>query len=575
MIELSLITVFETMQSMNKAGVINRTVMATLLVFTIACSKQEPETIGDTARPVAGSIAGRIEAAGESLQGEVLDPETGLVVFRGVPFAAAPVGGNRWRPPSPHTPRQGVQDATAFGPACPQQQGNPEFYRFVAERFGAAPERVPLMENISEDCLYLNVWVKNPGAGAKRPVMVWIYGGGNKNGYAQEPEYLGGNFARRDVVYVSINYRVGALGFLAHQGLSAESERGVSGNYGILDQVAALHWVQDNIAAFGGDPENVTVFGESAGAGDIATLIVSPLARGLFKRAISQSGGYPVDIFYTLEQAQKNGARVAEHLGMEDPQDPAGTVKAMRALDWRTVVDGAAESGEGDYSEVAIDGWVLTDALAASYLEGAVHDVDLMIGANRNENYPWVKEDPTADDLSESLASFGKPYSAELAALLADQEDIGVRLQIDRLESGRDFLCPSLFIADAMARHDHRVYFYYFTRVRPGGNRLLAYHGAEISYAHGTAYEWMPADQTDHDLTEMMGQYWVNFAVNGSPNGKGLPEWPAFTASGGEYQELGDAVAPGAGLEPKLCGILSRKRLARLKESEAMAGPGS
>lgn len=574
MMGLSMIVVFLTMQLKEKQGAIHGPVLAFLLVFASACSKQEPPADGAVVVPGPASVSARIVAGGEVLQGEVLDPESGLVVFRGIPFAAPPVGAGRWRPPLPHAPRQGVQDATAFGPACPQQQGNPDFYRFVAERFGVSPDRIPPMENISEDCLYLNVWVKNPGAGEKRPVMVWIYGGGNRNGYAQEPEYLGENLARRDVIYVSINYRVGALGFLAHQGLSAESERSVSGNYGILDQVAALHWVRDNIAPFGGDPENVTVFGESAGAGDIATLIVSPLAEGLFERAISQSGGYPADIFYTQEEAERNGARVAQQLGIDDPENPAATVEAMRALDWRTLVEGAAESGEGNFSEVAIDGWVLPDALASLYLEGAMNDVDLVIGANRNENYPWVKENASADDLADSLASFGSPYSEELAALLAEQSDVPIRSQIDRIESARDFLCPSLFIAEAMALRGHPVYFYYFTRVRPGGERLLAYHGAEISYVHGTPYDWMPADQTDRELTEIMGQYWVNFAANGSPNGAGLPEWPPFTAAGGEYQELGDAVAPGSGLEPELCAILGRQRLARLAGSKGPTDTG-
>ncbi len=436
----------------------------------------------------------------------------------------------------------------------------PEFYRFVAERVGASPDVVPPMQNISEDCLYLNVWTQSQEPGEKRPVMVWIYGGSNRNGYAQEPEYLGHNFARRGVVYVSFNYRVGALGFLAHQGLSAESGHGVSGNYGILDQIAALQWVRDNISAFGGDPDNVTIFGESAGAANTTTLMVSPLARGLFHHAISQSGGYPVDIFYTLEEAETLGRKIAQHLEAEDPADAAKSVAALRAMSWQSIVQGAVDAEAGDYSAVNIDGWLLPESLAAMYLDGIESDVDLMIGANKNEDYPWVKEDATADDLEEGLQRFDSPYREELAAILALEPDVPARLQIDRLETAEYFLCPSLFIANAMAKSGNPVYFYQFTRVRPGADTLLAYHGAEISYAHGTAYDWLPADETDRSLTETMGRYWVNFAATGSPNGAGVPHWPPFTVDAGEYQELGDTVTSGSGLEIELCAILDRFR---------------
>lgn len=530
--------------------------MAVAVLFTAACSQQvaQPEEVAAAVAPP------QVTAGREALQGELLDAQTGLVVFRGIPFAAPPTGDNRWRLPKPHVARQGVQDATAFGPACPQLQGNPNFYRFVAEQFGASPDVIPAMQNISEDCLYLNVWAKQPGAGVKRPVMVWIYGGSNRNGYAQEPEYAGDNFADLDVVYVSLNYRVGALGFLAHEGLSNESAQGVSGNYGIHDQIAALRWVKDNIAAFGGDPDNITVFGESAGAANTTTLIASPLASGLFQHAISQSGGYPVDSFYTLEEAELTGSRIARQLESEDAASPAKSVESLRRLDWQTVVQGAVDAQADNYNAVNVDGWLLPDALAAVLQNGPVNKVDLMIGSNRNEDYPWVSEDATAADLAQSLENFDAAYRQELEALLASDANGEARLLIDRLESARDFLCPSLFIANTMAQHGNSVYFYYFTRVRPGGEKLLAYHGAEISYAHNSAYDWMPADEVDRSLTKTMGRYWVNFAATGSPNGHELPHWPEFTADSGVYQELGDRVGPATGLEPEICAILDRLR---------------
>ena len=545
------------------------TCLAMSLLLLTGCSKEAPSTFEAPAPTESspGQPADRVEAAGEILQGERLDPESGLLVFRGIPFAAPPVGDNRWRPPLPRAPRQGVQDATRFGPACPQLQGNPNFYRFIAERFGASADAIPGLEDISEDCLYLNVWTQGPGEDARRPVMVWIYGGGNTNGYSQEPEYLGHSIAARGVVYVSLNYRLGALGFLAHPGLSAESANGVSGNYGILDQLAALKWVQENIAAFGGDPDNVTVFGESAGAANTATLIASPLAQGLFHRAISQSGGYPVDVFQDLAEAEAIGLKIASHLGFEDPANPAHSVAELRKLGWQELVQGAEDAEADGYNNVNIDGWLLPEALAVLFERGVNPDIELIIGANRNEYYPWVEEDATAKSLSEELQKFESPDREDLETLLSAEAGVSARLLMDRLGSADEYLCPSLFIANRMARNGNPVYFYYFTRVRPGGERVLAYHGAEISYALDTAYDWMPADERDRQLTETMGRYWVNFARNGSPNDPDLPDWPAFTANGGEFMELGDVVAPGGHLEPGLCAILDRRRTARMQTS--------
>ena len=541
----------------NIAGLI----AATALLLS-ACSPQAPQSAEDRLAQTHAIV----DAGGETLRGEVLDTQKNLVVFRGIPFAAPPTGGNRWQPPAPHAARPGVQNATRFGPACPQNSGNTDFYKFVAEQFGSSPDVVPAMKDISEDCLYLNVWTTNPGQTAKRPVMVWIYGGSNMNGYSHEPEYLGHNFARRGVIYVSLNYRVGVLGFMAHAGLSAESPNGVSGNYGILDQIAALQWVKNNIAAFGGDPDNITVFGESAGAADTATLIASPLAKGLFQRAISQSGGYPVDSFYTLAEAETMGSKIVPHFDPGSTASDAETIAALRELGWEAIVQGAADSQAGTYAEVNIDGWLLPESLAALYKKGKVNAVDLLIGANGNEDYPWIKDDPTNDDLNETLSSFGSPYDDELAALLLSDANPAIRRQMDRIESARDFLCPSLYIANAMANNQNPVYVYYFTRVRPNGDRMLAYHGAEISYTHDTAYDWLPADETDRALTNTVGQYWVNFATAGSPNGDGVPHWPPYTAEVGEYQDLGNAVSSSNQLETELCTILDRRRQSKMAQ---------
>ena len=529
-------------------------------MFCFSSCKQE-NTVVDTVTPE--SSPAMVEIAGETLIGEVLDSTTGLSVFRGIPYGAPPVGAMRWRPPEPHLPRTGVQHATSFGPACPQLQGNTQFYQFVARQLGQSPDLIPLMENISEDCLNLNVWSNNLNGKDKLPVMVWIFGGSNINGYAQEPEYNGYKLASKGVVYVSLNYRVGALGYMAHEGLSAESESGVSGNYGILDQIAALKWVQNNIEAFGGDPDNVTVFGESAGAANTVTLMASPLAKGLFHRAISQSGGYPVDSFYTLDQAEDLGSKIARHLGLEDTDNPAKSIEGMRSLGWKAIVQGAVDSKAGYYNAVNVDGWLLPDALATIYAQGLVNSVDLMIGANKNENYPWVKQDASETDLADFLQTFESPYREEIEALLKKNPGFTPRLQIDRIGSAETFLCPSLYIAKNMADNAHKVKVYYFTRVRPGADTLLAYHGAEISYTHDSAYEWLPANETDLALTNDIGQYWINFATHGSPDGDSLPPWPDYTADMQQFLELGKEIRPGKDLEAELCAIFDRIREAK------------
>ncbi len=529
-------------------------------MFCFSSCKQESAFV-DTMTPEP--LPAMVEIAGETLIGEVLDSATGLSVFRGIPYATPPVGALRWRPPEPHLPRTGVQHATSFGPACPQLQGNTQFYRFVARQLGKSPDLIPSMENISEDCLNLNVWSNNLNGKDKLPVMVWIYGGSNINGYAQEPEYNGYKLASKGVVYVSLNYRVGALGYMAHEGLSAESESGVSGNYGILDQIAALKWVQNNIEVFGGDPDNVTVFGESAGAANAVTLMASPLAKGLFHRAISQSGGYPVNSFYTLDQAEDLGSKIAGHLGLEDSDNPAKSIEGMRSLGWEAIVQGAVDSKAGSYNAVNIDGWLLPDAMATIYKQGLVNSVDLMIGANKNENYPWVEPDASETDLADFLQAFESPYREEIEVLLKKNTGATPRQQIDRIGSAKTFLCPSLYIAKNMANNAHSVKFYYFTRVRPGADTLLAYHGAEISYTHDSAYEWLPANETDLALTNDIGQYWINFATHGSPDTDSLPPWPDYTTDMQQFLELGKKINSGKDLEVELCAIFDRIREAK------------
>jgi para-nitrobenzyl esterase len=527
-----------------------RVVWIALAVLGTACA--------DPAIPAGPTL----EAGGEVLIGETLDAASGLAVFRGIPFAAPPIGLLRWRSPTHHTPRLGPRDATRFGPACPQSQSNPDWYRMVAAGFGVAPDVVPDLENISEDCLYLNVWTQNLGGAARQPVMVWIHGGGNRDGYAHEPNYLGHELARHGVVVVSIQYRLGALGFLAHPALSAESARGVSGNYGILDQIAALRWIRANIAAFGGDPDRITLFGESAGAGDIGTLIASPLAAGLFQRAIVQSGGYQLDSVQTLRDEEALGTTLLDALGVGDE---LGRLERMRALPWQRLVEGAAKAQPAPSFDAIIDGWLLPEPAAAIFAKGAHNHVQLLIGFTADEWYMYVPRDVGAAELDAALEARVLEADRPAARALLDASPRpGTRAQLARLTSAADFQCPSLAMAREMRGAGDAAYLYRFSRVRPGGERVLAYHGAEIPYVFDTADAWLPADATDRRLTDAMLAYWTAFAKTGDPNRTGLPAWPVFDPVGEDHLDLGDEIRSARGIERELCRVLDGTRAAKL-----------
>ena len=534
--------------------------LSIVLSGLLACTPREVDELETSDNSLT------VLAGGESLQGVALDAENGLSVFRGIPFAAAPTGDRRWKPPAAHTPRSGLQRADEFGPACPQLQGNHDWYRQVATLLGNPPETIGPLEDIDEDCLYLNVWTNNLRGAEKLPVMVWIYGGANRNGYSHEPNYHGTGLAPRGVVFVSLNYRVGVMGYMAHPGLAAESANNAAGNYGILDQIAALNWVQANIAAFGGDPDNVTIFGESAGAANSATLTASPLAVGLFGRAISQSGGYQLSQTRTQSDAEAIGTKIAKHLGFDSSMDDADVISGMRQLDWMTVVSESANAKAGGYTSVVVDGYVLPDAAGRIFLNAEQNDVDLMIGSNAHEYFMYQSEDLSREQVEESIGRMGKPWAGEILELVADDLGADHRLASDRVSGGSRFLCPSKFIADSVDQRGGNAYFYHFTRVRPNGEKVLAYHGAEIPYALDTADSWLPADDVDAQLSNAMAQYWVNFARTGSPNGEGLPAWPLYTADGGNYMELGDEIREGDGLESALCAIVKRQLTDRLEE---------
>ena len=483
-----------------------------------------------------------VVAGGEPLRGTRL--ASGVHAYRGIPYAAPPTGPLRWRSPRPHVARQGVQDSTDFAAACPQDQANPDWYRAIAAGFGVDGPVVPELARISEDCLYLNVWAPGEPGETLRPVMVWIHGGSNVNGYAHEPNYRGEPLAASGVVAVSLNYRLGPLGFMAHPALAREDRQQVSGYYGLADQVAALKWVQQNIAAFGGDPENVTVFGESAGGGNIAALMRMPSASGLLHRAIIQSGALAPHDSIDYDDALKAGERLGASLD-------ATTIAALRDLDWRVLVEkGASELPDYYFGPVAEGVHLPADS--------NVPPVPLMIGVNRDEWLMYLSDDASSA-LSDALDRYA-PSAQDTVAQFLRQRYETVDKRANRLLSAAEFWCPALELANRVHAVGQKAYVYFFTRVRPGGDALLAYHGAEIPYVFDTADDWLPADSIDRELTAAMQAYWINFAMRADPNGTALPKWAPYDSEARRILELGDEIRPANGEWVELCGLIAGYR---------------
>jgi len=489
------------------------------------------------ASPTVADAAPEVRLGETVFVGRAGDRHVQVASFRGIPFAAPPVGDLRWRAPQPAVPSRGRQDATRFPAACFQDRYNADWYRKLGAAFGAHPDffREP---PFSEDCLYLNIWTPAPGKDARLPVMVWIHGGANRSGWPFEPNYDGEALAARGVVVVSIAYRVGVFGFFGHPELDGAA------NFGLLDQVAALRWVQSHVAAFGGDAGNVTVFGESAGAADIGYLILAPPARGLFHRAISQSGGYQLLERRGQAESEAWGLALASTL----PGNP--NLAGLRALDSGALLSAAHRLlGSGDFAP-AVDGVVVT-APAGEGLYAQPASVDLLVGTNRDEWFMYVDDDPAALAAAiDALPEAARPSLRRLADAQATP-----RLGHDRAVTFANMACPAYLQARAAQRGGGRAYVYRFTRVRPGpgGRALGAYHGAEVPYVFDTHDAWLPSDAADRRLTETMMRYWTNFARSGDPNATGLPPWPGYDPVDAQAMVLGEEPAAQAAPDHALC----------------------
>jgi para-nitrobenzyl esterase len=451
-----------------------------------------------------------------------LGASASIRVFKGIPFAAPPTGGNRWRPPQPATPWSGVRPAMDYGPRC--TQGGPG-------RPNAAPS-----PPTSEDCLYLNVWTAAESASEHRPVMVWIYGGGFSGGAGSEPRYAGDGLAAKGAVVVTLNYRLGSLGFFAHPKLSAESEHKVSGNYGMLDVLAALRWVQRNIGAFGGDPGNVTIFGESAGANMTAALVGSPIAKGLFHRAIAQSGawmGLGMAPMGTLASAEELGEKAVAAAGVESIAE----LREKPAADVLATIRGGG---------LVVDGYLLPEDLSLTFASGRQNAVDVLVGSNKDEGTFFQRRELTAEQFTgRAKQRFG---------VLADGY-LKIYPASDDAEAGQSYLASfrdeaawhMRKFAELQAKRGNKAYVYFFTHVPPSPPDRPsrgATHVAEIPYMFDNLPPDLPFTDTDRQLAATMSSYWVSFARTGDPNGAGLPAWPEYRGgTAAKAQVLGDTVA--------------------------------
>ncbi|MBN2635797.1 MAG: carboxylesterase family protein [Prolixibacteraceae bacterium] len=440
------------------------------------------------------------------VQGTVTD---GLTIYKGIPFAAPPVGDLRWKAPQPAEKWEGVKITTEFAPG-PIQGGNPPSGK-------------------SEDCLYLNVWTPAKSADDKIPVLVWIYGGGFGAGATSEPNYDGTNLANKGVVLVSIAYRVGTLGFMAHPELSAESPNKVSGNYGLLDMIAGLEWIQKNIATFGGDPNKVTIFGESAGGIAVSMLCASPLAKGLFHGAISQSGGsfgpprpttYPGENQKLLSDAENDGLAFMEAAGVS-------SIAELRAI--------PADKLPAGRGWPIIDGYVIPDDQYNLYEAGKYNDTPILIGYNSDEGASFSRERNSQVFADAVKARYGK-FADALIEAYPYPEGVG-----SIPKSARDLSRDAAFgwHTWSWARlqtqtGESKVFFYYFDQ-HPDDSEGSP-HGQDVAYVFENLNPQNPrVTENDIEISDAMGTYWTNFAKYGDPNGEGVPEWPEFTM---ENQQL-------------------------------------
>jgi para-nitrobenzyl esterase len=490
-----------TQITMNK---LTFSIAITVSVIMIGCSSLSPEQV----KVEQGIVQGKIEDS--------------LRVFKGIPFAAPPVGDLRWKAPQPAPKWEGIKITTEYAPAA-FQGGNPPSGK-------------------SEDCLYLNIWTPAKSGKEKVPVLVWIYGGGFSFGSTSDPVHNGEHLARKGVVLVSIAYRVGQLGFLAHPELSSENPNKVSGNYGLYDMIAGLKWIQKNIAAFGGDPDKVTIFGESAGGIAVSMLCASPLAKGLFHGAISQSGGsfgptrpttYPGENMKTLQQAEQAGIEYAKKVG-------AATIADLRKIEADKLPMGMGMGGAWPI----VDGVLIPDDQYLLYEKGMYNDIPILVGYNSDEGASFSREKTPEEYFAGVKTRYGK-FADDLIKSYPAAETLVPKTARD-LARDAAFGWQTWIWARLQSKTGKSKVFYYYFDQHPDYPADSPRYGFGSPHGQDVAYVFMHLDKSkpettksDLEISEAMGTYWTNFAKYGDPNGKGVPKWPAFSDANPEVMYLG------------------------------------
>jgi para-nitrobenzyl esterase len=475
--------------------------------------------------------------------------DRGVRVFKGIPYARPPIGELRWRPPQAVVAWTGVRDASRFGFECPQTQ------------YQDGSVYIRPLQRQSEDCLFLNVWTA-ASKGDKRPVFVWIHGGALTKGSGISDTRDGVPLARKGVVLVTINYRLGALGYFAHPALTEESPEKSSGNYGVLDQLAALRWVQRNIAAFGGDPSRVTIGGESAGSWSVNALVASPLAKGLFIRAIGQSGGR---FSRTPHLTEDRGSQPsAENIGLSAAKAlGAASLAELRSVPADTLASLAIRSQEN------VDGWVLPDEIRNIFANKQHNNVPVIVGSTADEMTSLVG----AANLPKTMEDFRKRLVQQYGELASEFETAyGVTSDGDiapaLMAAARDttFSSHMRHWARATTAAGSRAYLYYFTHTppHPRARELKAFHASEIPYVFNVVPSSDPREagfaytDVDRRLADTISSYWVNFITTGDPNGKDLPHWPVYNLESEPYLELGTPIKAGRHLLKRELDFLER-----------------
>ncbi|HEV8515436.1 MAG TPA: carboxylesterase family protein [Cyclobacteriaceae bacterium] len=451
----------------------------------------------------------------------------GIHIFKGIPFATPPINDLRWKAPQPVKPWFGTLACTKFGPS--PVQNDPKPFRMWTQEF------ITPAESLSEDCLYLNVWTPAKSSSEKLPVLVWIYGGGFSSGSGACPVYDGESIVKEGIVYVTINYRVGVFGFLAHPDLTSESPTKSSGNYGLMDQIAALKWVKENIAAFGGDPDKVTIAGQSAGSFSVQALVASPLTKGLFCGAIAQSGAMTSRPSVALAQAELTGKKLSEK------------ISTLRVLSADSVLKMAGELPFGSFFPI-VDGNVLPTDVRQIFENGKHNDIPIMLG--------WVTGDA---DLIEGPPQSSEQFREMAKTRYKDKIDEFNKLfpsaTEEELKSSQRKLSLLGFAGfpdyEWASWNKHKSFMYQFSYVptdKPGFPNYGAFHTSEVPFALHTLNKWdRPWKETDFKVEKFMTAYWVNFVKTGNPNGSSLPEWKPFDKAQGNIMELGErpALTPG------------------------------